>query len=964
MRPTAAIIGPLLLFTVLATPLRAANFTDEVVRDVDFQRDVAPIFQARCVRCHQAGIEKGDFSLSTADGVADSGYVVAGDPEASHLLTVLVPDGDQPPLMPKEGPPLTDDEVATLRGWIGSGADWPAEYVVREATQAGRDWWSLAPLDPPPAPPPTPGLPAAWHADTIDRYVAARRHEAGLTPNPPADRRTLIRRVSYDLTGLPPTPAEVAAFLADTTTTAYERVVDRLLASPRYGEQWGRHWLDVVRFGESNGFERNVLIANLWPFRDYVIASFNNDKPFDQFIREHLAGDSIAPDDRNVAIGTAFLVSGPYDDVGNQDAAQAAIIRANTIDEMLRATSEAFLGVTLGCARCHDHKFDPLLQRDYYSMYATLAGVRHGQRVVASQQEQQARAEKLAPLEAEQKRITDARQQLEKQILERANAQAATIEATWTRPAVDRYGTEETFAPVTARFVRLRVRALDTNPNATSGFRIDEFEAFTPADPLVNVALKSAGATATGASRTAQDFADAYGPQLAIDGRYAASWLAAGPQLTIEFPKPQSIHRVVFSSDRRRALEPRHAQTTFVGEYTIEISTDGQQWTTVATGDDRQPATPKLRERRLRRATINDEERAQRAQFDADLARVRGQIAALGTLPTWWVGNFEQAAGPFHVFLGGDPMRHGETVVPTSFSILADLAGGYELPADAPESERRRALADWISHPDHPLTARVLANRLWHYHFGTGIVDTPSDFGYMGSRPTHPALLDHLAQKLIAGGWRLKPLHKQIVMSQTYQQSGDFRADAAEVDADSRLLWRFPPRRLTGEEVRDSMLTVAGKLNHTLGGPGFRLYTYLQDNVATYVPLDVHDESTYRRAVYHQNARAARVDVMSDFDCPDPAFAAPRRAATTTPLQALTLLNHRFSLDMAQAFADRLAAAAGSEPDAQVAAAFQLAFARPPTSAEIELATKLIADHGLPAFCRAILNSNEFLYVN
>jgi hypothetical protein len=328
------------------------------------------------------------------------------------------------------------------------------------------------------------------------------------------------------------------------------------------------------------------------------------------------------------------------------------------------------------------------------------------------------------------------------------------------------------------------------------------------------------------------------------------------------------------------------------------------------------------------------------------------------------VGQFRQADGPFHVFRGGDPQKKGDEVTPHSPALLSEVFEGYQLPSNSPEARRRLALAEWIVDQRNPLTPRVLANRLWHYHFGTGIVDTPSDFGYMGGRPTHPELLDWLARQVHRHGWRLKPLHRLVVTSQTYRQTSVGRSAAVRIDADSRYLWRFPPRRLSSEELRDSMLAVAGQLNTNMGGPGFRLYRYLQDNVATYLPLDEHGSETYRRAVYHQNARASLVDLMTEFDGPDCAFAAPRRASTTTPLQALTLLNHRFTLDMAERLSERLKAEAGPTTDGQVQRAFQLACARPPVAEEVDAATRLVDAHGLPAFCRALLNSNEFLYLD
>ena len=341
---------------------------------------MAPLFEQHCIRCHKPGNEKGDISLATAEDLTAGGYVKAGDLAASYLFDLVTAEEEgQRPAMPKEGEPLGAAEVELLRRWVTQGAVWPEKLVLREQSRAGAEWWSLQPL-PDVSPPDVAGIPDAWNANPCDRFVWAKLAERGLHPNPPADKRSLLRRATYDLTGLPPSPEELAAFVADDSPDAYERLIDRLLASPHYGEHWGRHWLDVVRFGESNGYERNVVIDNLWPFRDYVIRAFNDDKPFDRLVLEHLAGDRLAAEDPAVEVGTAFLVCGPYDNVGNQDPAQAAQIRADAIDEMIRATGEAFLGLTVGCARCHDHKFDPILQRDYYALYATLAGVHHGAR--------------------------------------------------------------------------------------------------------------------------------------------------------------------------------------------------------------------------------------------------------------------------------------------------------------------------------------------------------------------------------------------------------------------------------------------------------------------------------------------------------------------------------------------------------------------------------------------------------
>ncbi|QDU59022.1 PSD1 and planctomycete cytochrome C domain-containing protein [Aeoliella mucimassa] len=696
-----------------------------------FHQQVEPVLLARCLSCHgesgQAGLDLRTREQLLAGG--DSGPAVAPSSASDSLLYDYVSSGQMPP-----DKPLSEDEVTAIKRWIEQGAYYPPQPLDPLARttdkRAGYDWWSLQPI----AKPQVPGsqAPAEWQQSPIDHFVYRRLAAAELTPSPPADPVTLLRRAKFDLLGLPPTPEEVAQFVAECQQetgqagkvgdAAYESLIDRLLASPHYGEQWGRRWLDVIRFGESNGFERNVIHVNVWPFRDYVIRSFNNDKPFDQFIREHLAGDTMAADDPAAAMGATFLVCGPYDNVGNQDAAAAAQIRANTIDEMIRTTSEAFLGMTVGCSRCHDHKFDPISQRDYYQMYATFAGVTHN---------------------------------------------------------VDSLGSEN--------------RAVSETP------------------------------------------------------------------------------------------EP-------------------------------------------------------------------------------WKGHYHPANGPFHVFGGGSPQQLGSLVQPASPSGIK-AASTYQLASDSPEADRRQALADWLVADDNPLPVRVVVNRLWQGHFGRGIVATPSDFGFLGGEPTHPELLDWLASELRTNGWHLKPLHKQIMLSATYRQSSEYRPAMAQVDGDSTLLWRYPPRRLAAEEIRDAMLAVAGELDPQMGGPGFRLFRYVQDNVATYHPLDVHGPETYRRSVYQHRARATQIDLMTEFDAPDCAFAVPRRSSTTTPLQALTLLNHDFTLKMSEALAERLAAAS-EDPHEQVALAFELAFARPPAPDEAEAAVRLVETHGLPAFGRAMFNANPFLYLD
>jgi hypothetical protein len=928
-----------------------------------FEQKIRPVLIEHCYGCHSANAEKlkGNLYLDSKKGWqkgGDSGepVIVAGEPESSLLLASV--QHLEPGLeMPPDGPKLPDAVIADLTTWIKMGAPDPRDEVRMEVKRGDKSWWSLQPL-----------APLTKHS-TIDEFISEKLSEKGLHRNPPADPRSLIRRMTFDVIGLPPTMEEVDAFAKDyqaDNRRALEGLVDRLLASPRYGERWGRHWLDVIRFGESIGFERNVIIDNLWPFRDYVIRSINDDKPFNQFILEHLAGDVVGKDDPAVEIGSAFLVAGPYDDVGNQDVVAQKNIRAATLDDMITATSSAFLGLTINCARCHNHKFDPIPTEDYYRLRLAFEGIKHGSRVIASAEERQAFERAMQPLVEEKSKLTSIREKLDREIQARAKTEFDKL--TFARPKVDVHGTTEEFEPVHARYVRFVVHSLTTDGKAKApvggrGGRLTEFEVFNSEG--LNVALASHGATAEGArSMVAADFPDAYGPQLCIDGNHGEQWFIGTPaELTITLAKPESVHSIRFSNSKGRDLSEDKVRGATPCEYEVQVSIDGQQWTKVASSDGREPWSEGHGIQSARRNAVSDEETKTLQKLDRELAQLQSQINRIPTLQQVWAGNYSQPTDATFVHLGGDPMRPSTPVVPSSLGVLDQVAKPFALPADAPESQRRLELAKWIVDDTNPLTARVLANRVWQYHFGTGIVDTPSDFGFLGSQPTHPALLDYLANQLIAYQWRLKPLHREILLSDTYLQSSAFDADASKQDKDSRLLWRFPPRRLSAEEIRDTILFTAGKLKlEPMGGPGFRLYQFTQNNVCTYFPLNNHGPETYRRSVYHQNARASVVDVLNDFDLPDIAFAAPRRANTTTPLQALTLLNHSFTLDMARSLGQRCSDS--TSPVDSVVCAFRLAFQRFPSEQETKLATAYVSENGLENFCRLLLNTNEFIYVD
>ncbi|NBV52125.1 MAG: DUF1553 domain-containing protein [Verrucomicrobia bacterium] len=918
-----------------------------------FEQKIRPVLVEQCYECHSAKAKKlkGGLYLDSKAGWKKGGesgkaIIVPGKPDEGLFLRYvrhLEPDMEMPPKKPK----LPDTVLADFAAWIKAGAVDPRDQATVEAKRGDKNWWSLQPL-----------AKDFKHAD-IDGFIDAKLIEQKLARSAPAKPQALIRRLSYDLTGLPPTQTEVDTFVtahqAD-ARKATEALVDRLLASPRYGEHWGRHWLDVVRFGESNGFERNFIIDDLYPFRDYVIRSLNEDKPFDELMREHLAGDVLGKFKPEVEIGSAFLVAGPYDDVGNQDPIAKQVIRAATLDDMVTATGSAFLGLTINCARCHNHKFDPIPTEDYYRIRAAFEGTVHGRRPLATKEQTQAYNATMGPLNKERAKIVAEQDALTKTVETKAKALLATRR--YPRPKADTLLTEELIAPTEGRFVKLTLSATSANPKSGVGGRISEFEVWTDEATPRNVALASGGSKAEGAKgATAEDFPTAYSAALTIDGDEGAQWFIGNPaELVITLPRVEKIGRLAYRTAKGRLLRD-NTQGATPCEYEMFVSLDGKEWKKVADSYAREAWSPAHAFERVRKEVTTPAEAKQLGVLARQLADVDRRIAAVPKLPSAWIGTHQAKPEPTFVQKGGDPTKPGAQVVPASLSVLDLVTKPYALKADADEGERRVALANWITQ-DNPITARVLANRLWHYHFGTGLVDTPSDFGFLGSKPTHPELLDFLAQRLVASGWKLKAVHREIVLSQTYLQSADFNPVAARADKDARLLWRFPPRRLGAEEIRDTLLATAGQLKlEPMGGPGFRLYRYLVNNVSTYIPLDTQGPETYRRAVYHQNARASVVDVLNDFDLPDIAFAAPKRANTTSPLQALTLFNNSFTLDMAKALATRLE---GADPIAQ---AYSFALQRQPTSTERAAAEKLIAKHGKPAFCRALLNSNALIFI-
>jgi mono/diheme cytochrome c family protein len=1071
--------------TTLAWCCLALNAT---AAPVDFVREVRPIFEKHCYECHGEKKQKSGLRLDVKAAALKGGDehapdIIAGKAKESPLLKMVLSE-DKDERMPPKGEGLSEAEIATLTGWINEGAAWPDGVDVVKLKDK-RDHWSFKPLKVDSALAEKPA--EAGPKVSIDAFVMAKLKENGLAMSPPAGRVGWLRRVTFDLTGLPPTPEEVDAFSKDSHADAFERVVERLLKSERYGERWAQHWLDVVRYADTHGFEVNTERPNAWPYRDYVIRAFNKDTPYDRFIREQIAGDALGED-----AATGFLVTASVLLPGQigKDAPSIRLARQDALDEIVSNIGQTFLGLSVGCARCHDHKFDPIPQRDYYAMQAFVSGVEYADREMRGG-DAAARKREAAAFVGQVKRIDD-----------RLARFVPMAHPDSKRRETDARQNVESFAPVEAKFVRFTIH--DSNLHPTLGLIepcIDEFEIFTdelqprnvalashgtkviasgtktapmhklehindgrfgnarswmssvkgrgwvmfelpqatriskvvwsrdregkyddrlptaftleaglspdrlctiaeavPPRPTVNatpvntdrfkpvrtkrvrftilatnslepcldeievfntagqnIALASLGTKVTTSGNTI--VAGRHEPDFINDGLYGNehSWLGnetGKGWVELEFASEQEVTRVLWSRDREGKFRDR-----LPTEYRAEVG-DGEGWQLVADSTDRRPhvaGVSRGSEFTLGGLTAEDAAEANRllTQKTALEARIKaaesGQKAFAGTFRT---------PDEIHLLNRGDPEQPKEEVIPAALSSLGDL----KLAAQTAEQERRKVLAGWIASPQNPLTARVMANRIWQGHFGTGLVQTPTDFGNNGVKPTHPALLDWLAQEFIRSGWSVKHMHRLIVLSETYRQSSASNPGAAEKDADVRLLWRFPSRRLEAETIRDTMLFVSSQLNLQMYGRGYDLFDK-RGGLSGFNPVETFTPENQRRMIYAHKVRRETEVVFGAFDCPDAGQSTALRRASTTPIQALNLFNSRFTLVQSEAFAARVKKEAGGNIAKQIRRAYQLALDRDPGADELRDTEPVVRQHGLATLCRALFNSNEFLFL-
>lgn len=879
-----------------------------------------------------------------------------------------------------------------------------ARAAQNEPASKGEIFWSFLPL----SAPPVPAVDSDWVRNPIDSFILNKHEELGLSHSDEADRRTLIRRLTYNLHGLPPTPEEVAEFLADDSPDAYERLVDRLLASPRYGERWGRHWLDVVHYADTHGYDKDKRRPHAWPYRDYVIRSLNEDKPYARFVKEQIAGDVLYPDDPMGVVASGFIAAGPWDFVGHVELREGTkdknITRVLDRDDMVMNSMSTFLSLTVHCARCHDHKFDPIDQEDYYSLQAVFAGVDRANRPYHPDPEV---FRTWRNLQSSLARLEDDERVHTQWIAEVTGPALASIDRQVVSAQTEIEARETEKSPSNGYH-----SAVASASNEEKWVQIDLGEA-SPIDQIVLFPARPVDFPDTpgfGFPRrfriegaTEETFSS---PVLLVD-RSSEDYSNPG-DVPVEFPLPPADVRYirmtavrlwersndfvfalaearVFSGSEIlsngkavQALDSIESGLWSTGHLVDGFDSrqriDGEEGDSIEEIKEELANLTSLREKTaisLLTATSAETVLTTRKKLDT----VREELKGLPE-PKWVYaaandfkpeGAFRPAGKPrpIHILPRGEVTRLGREVAPAGLKALNHKPAAFQLSNPDDEGERRAALAEWIVHLDNPLFWRSIVNRVWHYHFGKGLVDTPNDFGRMGSKPTHPELLDWLACTFQDSGGSLKQLHRLILTSSTYRQSSNHREEEALRDAGNRYYWRMDRTRLDAESLRDSVLAVSGKLDLTMGGPGFDLFGFIDDHSPHYLyrDHDVDDPASLRRTVYRFIVRSVPDPFMECLDCADPSQNVPVRNLTLTPLQSLALLNNPFMVRQSEHFAARVEAEA-SDLSARIDRAYQLALSRGPDDQERGMLMEYASMHGLAAACRILLNSNEFSFVD
>jgi hypothetical protein len=989
-----------------------------------FASQVAPILQRRCLSCHNDTERKGGLSLQSRTAAikgGESGAVIApGDPDGSDLLDLITP-ADGRAEMPKDADPLSAAEVDAIRRWIADGAGWPDDLRLEEHAVADTDWWSLQPVVRPALPDLPPGR-AAWVRTPVDAFIAAKHQEHGLSPAAEADRRTLVRRLYYNLIGLPPPPADVDAFLADPDPRAYEQLVDRLLESPHYGERWARHWLDVVHYGDTHGYDKDKPRPNAWPYRDYVVRSLNSDKSYEQFVREQLAGDVLFPGDPNGVIATGLIAAGPWDFISHVEVPErkidGRIARSIDRDDMVRTVMETLCSVTVGCARCHNHKFDPVTQRDYYNLQAVFAAVDRADRPYDSDP---AIYHQRRVLLAEQRELQERKAAIDSQVERLAGEELKAIDARIAAADQQRNGEERPEFGYHSRIEpeqdRVKWVQVDlgarteiakvvyvgchdnfNNIGAGFGFPV-RYRIEASNDPEFQAGV------VTLVDHTDDDVANPGVTPLTLDPppstprqRYVRvtatkltprqnDYIFALAELAVLTPDGANagLGKPVTALDSIEA-PVRWRMTNLVDGYYYGVARDPQSKEQLdRLREQRQAAVERVLSADLKQQFESVTTRL--AQLDSQLKQLPPPLmvyaAATQFAPQ---GSFQSTGGKpreVRVLHRGNILDPRELATPGALPFVPSLPATFDLSDGHTEGEARAALAAWIVHADNPLTWRSIVNRVWQHHFGRGLVDTPNDFGRMGAQPTHPELLDWLAADFRDNGGSLKRLHRLICNSATYRQgSGGSRVEGRESsaesseqsgesreqskDSDNLYLSRFPRRRLEAEAVRDAVLAVSGKLDATMYGPGFQDFVIEHPEHSPhyeYHLYDPEDPRGHRRSIYRFIVRSQQQPFMTTLDCADPSMQVDKRNETVTPLQALTLLNNRLMVAQARHFAGRVTGL-GATTGERVTAAYWLALSRDPSEDERDSLVAYADEFGMENACRVILNLNEFVFVD
>ena len=928
-----------------------------------FNSQVKPILQQNCFQCHGGGTEvEGGLQLTSREKIlegGDYGAAVSLENPADSFLLQMVGYGQETAQMPPDGK-LDDASLEILAKWINIGLPYPVQDTdVQPESKTASDYWAYRPLNHPQVP----SVQASdWVSNPIDAFILAKLEAHGLTPAAPANKLTLIRRVYYDLTGLPPSPEAVEAFLNNTSADAYEKLINKLLKSPRYGEKWGRHWLDLVRYAETNGYENDSDKPYVWRYRDYVINAFNKDKPYDEFIKEQLAGDELRPVTTETVIATGYHKLGVWDD----GPADRKLARYDYLDDIVSTTGQVMLGMTVGCARCHDHKIDPISTRDYYSLLAFFHDItpnNRGPLADIGTPEQQAVRDKLLA----EKRLAEEKFQDELYPIQE------TIKIELAKIHTEAIANDIPVSPMRELTYRSYRETFEQFPNdfdllepTSEGRLFSNLFSLAPASRKKDIGLVFEGTLQVPEETTYTFHINLRGAcRLILNGYQAAELIGARDVEVTLTCGDVPIRLEYFNKD----VDKPQLEVSWSG---VDFEKQPLSTNAAVNFNELLKTHAELIEMNESLKALIDQQKELKKQRDQRRRqRVPYEYQALA------VSEREQT--PTHILRRGNPHLVGREIKPAFPEILNPPAVQMlSVPEDAKSSGKRRVFAEWMASAENPLTARVMVNRIWQHHFGRGIVRSTNDFGRLGTPPTHPELLDWLASEFIASGWRLKAMHKLIMTSNAYRMSAQSNPRCMQQDANNDLFWRFDMRRLTAEEIRDTVLWITGKLNLKMGGPS--VFPELPKEVlaTSSRPRSVWGQSppeeANRRSVYVKVKRSLLVPILNQFDQADTDSTCPVRFSTTVPTQSLTMLNGKFINDQAIAFANRMRWEGGVTVEDRVRFGLRLVLCREPEPTEIQQALTFMqelqqhegvsSEVALNRFALLALNLNEFIFLD